>query len=232
MFLYGNLSVYRKDALKALRKKGVEILPCETVCAFTGEKITEGVLIKKILSPDFTDYQAIKYNSDFCSIDVVSSMVECIPTKKGYCSLRYLSFISTPEKLEFITYNDVMEILKRPPKQFYLVVTESHKKHIAYKAIEGVNQVLFPINTDSGIINFDRSFFDIYYPIIEELYAVKEKEETYFSKNEIKGITFPDYSQIADFGIKKYKEYFDFIKPVQENKLFVFLVDYLKKTPK
>lgn len=41
----------------------------DTICAFTGERIKEGVLVSELVSDVFTNWAYVKYPSEYASVD-------------------------------------------------------------------------------------------------------------------------------------------------------------------
>lgn len=195
-----------KDNFKIDIKNGLD-----TVCAFTGEHITEGVPKSKLIKKTFTDHSYMRYNSKYCCVDAALCISNIIPNSKGkLTSLRNYSYLATEEELSLLDREAVLGYISSPPdKNFVLVFTYSNKKHTAYKSLLNTNKNVITVTTDKGnvLINV-KEFIDVY-NIAQNWYSVipgKEKsEQTFFTKYEIK-LGVKNYKKIENYGNKFYKE--------------------------
>lgn len=63
----------------------------DTVCAFTGQPIKQGVRKKDAIGSLFTDHAYLRYPSDYISIDAYLCIKSVIETEKGANALRNYS---------------------------------------------------------------------------------------------------------------------------------------------
>ena len=71
---------------KHLDKKNLKlkIYQVDSICAFTGIKVSEGVLMKDLIKKTFTDQELIKFNSDHASIEIALLIEAVIKSEKGF----------------------------------------------------------------------------------------------------------------------------------------------------
>jgi len=198
---------------KHLEKKNLKlsIHQVDSICAFTGKKITEGVLMKELIKKTFTDQELIKFNSDYASLDIALLIEAVIKSEKGFNSLRNYSFYADSSKLELLKRENILKLLfSIPQTPFQIGVTYSNKKHLAYKAQVNFNTESYQVITDLGIVNFEKQIAIKIAGIAQKWYTVlPEKKETaalptYFTKEQIRGNSLPNHKQIAAYGLQKY----------------------------
>lgn len=102
----------------------------ESICAFTGESIKEGVLLKDLLSSNFTDTEYIKFKSDYTSVDVALCMQE------SYVATRICAF--TGESIqEGIATKELLKTKKLSKQQAKEFAYQSN--YIGVKALQQLN---------------------------------------------------------------------------------------------
>lgn len=174
---------------------------CNTVCAFTGNKITEGVKLKDITGGTFTDYEYVRYDSDFVSvvaalcisqailndthsytdrehieIDETAVKIETKEYKKHkrkINSLRNYSFICTSDELKLLSRDDFIQYILNPPRPPFIIgYSFNNKKHISYKSVISYSTDEFFVCTDSlGNVKFEAEKVKEIYPIIQNWYT-------------------------------------------------------------
>lgn len=171
-------------------RNALKIEQIDTVCAFSGLKINEGVALKNVLSANFTDAAYVKHPSKYCAVDVAQCFAPV--TTDGKASLRNFSFIATPSALTMLKREDMQSVLlstKETP--FVLCISYNQKKHISYKARPQYDSDNFTVFTDAGNVEIIQSEVSEILPIVTAWYTVvKGKEDTaalptYFTKDEI-----------------------------------------------
>jgi hypothetical protein len=168
----------------------MKIESVDTICAFSGRKIEKGIALKNVLSPNFTDNAYVRYQSDYCSIDVAQCMQ---PISSGNrASLRNYSFLATENKLTLLSREFLFEtVVNKKPIPFVLVVTYNAKKHVSYKTKMQFSNTEFTVFTDSGDVKIRQEALNTVLPIVQNWYSVVKGKEststlpTYFTKNEI-----------------------------------------------
>jgi hypothetical protein len=129
----------------------------DSICAFTGMKIKEGVLMSDLIKETFTEHELIKYRSKHASIDIALLIEAVIKSEKGFNSMRNYSFYADESKLELLKRENILELLLSIPKiPFQIGITYSNKKHLAYKAPINFNTENYQVITDLGIVNFEK----------------------------------------------------------------------------
>jgi hypothetical protein len=208
----------------------------DSICAFTGEKIIEGILMKDLIKKTFTDHELIKFNSDYASIDIALLIEEVIKSEKGFNSLRNYSFYADELKLELLKRKNILELLLDiPNKPFQIGITFSNKKHIAYKAPINFDTENYQVVTDLGVVNFDKNKAIKIIEIVQKWYTVlPEKKETtalptYFTKEQIKGLSIPNHKQIEAYGLQKYFKEFQKLDKFRGTSLFNLIIYCLNK---
>jgi len=191
----------------------LKVYQVDSICAFTGVKIVEGVLMKDLIKKTFTDQEMIRFNSDYASIDIALLIEEVIKGGKGFNSIRNYSFYADETKLELLKRENILELLLNiSNKPFQIGITFSNKKHIAYKAPINFSTENYQIITDLGIVNFEKQKSLQIINIAQKWYTVlPDKKEiealpTYFTKEQIKGLSNPNHKQIKAYGLQKYFE--------------------------
>jgi CRISPR type IV-associated protein Csf1 len=223
---------------KHLDKKNLKlnVYQVDSICAFSGIKITEGVLMKDLIKKNFTDQGLIKFNSDYASIDIALLIEEVIKGEKGFNSMRNYSFYADESKLKLLKRENILELLLNiPNKPFQIGVTFSYKKHLAYKSPVNYDTDNFQVITDLGIVNFERQKAVQIIDIAQKWYSVvPDKKETaalptYFTKEQIKGLSNPNHKQIAGFGLQKYFKESQELDKFRGTALFNLIIHCLNK---
>jgi len=208
-----------------------------TVCAFSGERITEGVKLKDLIKKTFTDYEMLRYPSDYAGIDIAMMMEEVIPGEKKMNSLRNYSFYADEKELRLLKRSEILDLLFNiPGAPFQIGITYNNKKHIAYRApVNGSGEDQYDIITDEGIVRFDRKTAlniwctaQLMYTIIPEKADTKQ-QPTFFTKANIAGEKNPDYRQVKRYGLKKYVNQNNFLNKYRDQSLFKLIIHLLNK---
>jgi hypothetical protein len=214
----------------------IPIEQVDTVCAFTGQHISEGVPLKKLIKKTFTDQELIRYPSDYASVDIALMMERVISGQKGLTSLRNYSFYATEKELKLLKRDEILSLLLEIPKApFQIAITFSHKKHIAYRCRINFDRTKFIITTDKGNVNFDKLIAADIVLILQRWYKILPGQETsklqptYFTKKEISGEVIPKTSKIKEYGIKYYFKENQFLDKYRKTLLFELLVYILNK---
>lgn len=213
------------------------IVECNSRCAFTGEKIKEGVLKSKIISKTFTDFDCIKFKSDYVSVGIALLLSNVIKTEKGtFNSLRNYSFKTNTKGFDILNRANILDfLLSKKSTPFQICITFSNKKHIAYKSKKQVSSNFFTITSDIGDIIFDVSKTKEILPVIQRWYSVvkdnKSKQQpTNFTKSEILGENIPIFKKIQAYGASKYFKENNIIEKYRNTLYFKLLIHILNKT--
>lgn len=168
----------------------LKVYEVETVCSFTGHPIREGVKNSDLIKKTFTDFEYIRYQSGYSSVDAALCIESVIPGKTRMNALRNYSYLATERELIFLDRSEILPVLLFPPAGPYvLCCTYSNKKHTAYKAVVCYDQLT--VTTDIGSVQVDYDVVAAVLPIMQRWYTVlpgKEgtsQEQTYFTKKEI-----------------------------------------------
>ena len=213
------------------------IVKCNSICAFTGKKITEGVLKSKLISKTFTDFELIKYNSDYVSVDIALLLSNVITNAKGnMTSLRNYSFFANKDGFKTLMRDEILDLLLNlKDSEFQICITFSNKKHIAYKSKPQINNQIFTITTDVGNCIFNVKKTKEILPILQNWYKIikgnsSKQEPTYFTKSDIAGTTIPNFKKIKNYGVAKYFEETKKIEKYRDTLYFKLLIHILNKT--
>lgn len=172
-------------------------IPLETgisaVCAISGAPISEGVPLKKVLSSTFTDYEYIKYPSQYLSLEAFLCISEIFPsnTPNRYNSLRVYNYYANQEKFQILKREEILPLLIHPPQPpFILCTTYNNKKHTSYKARVNWDTEEFIVRTDLGHVLCPRALILQVIPILEKWYKIipgstGNSPHTFFTKQEI-----------------------------------------------
>ena len=208
------------------------------ICAFTGEKITEGIKKKDLISTTFTDFEYIKFKSEWVSIDIALCMEYVIPNEKGtLISLRFKSFYVSEKGIRFLNRDNLEDLIFNiPDSPFIIAVSFGFKKHISFKSKINFSTNKFIVSTDKGLVEIDRSKIDELYQIMKKWYTIVEgkegtsQEPTYFTKDDIMhGCS--NYMKIEQYGDTYFIEN-DYISKFRNTFLLEFLCHILNKRSK
>lgn len=225
-----------------LDKAGLDHPPtqfkCLQICAFTGQEIESGYS-KKILSSNFTDWDSLKFNSDYISIDVALCIKPTLPIGDSFSELRKYSFFASEQNLVLLNSENLLKYLlsdKEVPFVFCIGSLQSSKaqKHTSFKAEVNYNNDIFSVQTEIGPVLFDRIKAIEILPIIQNWYTVTDKtrgmatELTHFTKQEIlTGST--NFAKIEAYGVDAYMAENDILKGYRNDLWFHLLVKGLTK---
>ena len=138
-----------------------------TICAFTGEPITEGVKLQNAIKGSFNDYEYLRYDSDYVGLNFIRCTKNIINEKS---SLRNYGYFVTDSKLGLIVAeNNVGSfkgadysranlwdfIIKEKETPFVLCVTFNGKKHTSFKARINESNKQFIVTTDQGNVRIN-----------------------------------------------------------------------------
>lgn len=209
----------------------------DSICCFTGKKISEGVKIKDLVSDVFTDWEYVKYNSEFASIEAALCIADVIKgnNEKRNNSLRNYSYFATENELIFLSRQDILELLLNIPQTpFLIAVSYNNKKHTSYKTILNTSKDNYVITTDLYNVVFDRTHINKFLPIIQKWYSIiPEKAETsaqptYFTKDEILNGN-AQYHKQMPYGIEKFEEENEYLKQFRNTHIFELIVHLINK---
>jgi hypothetical protein len=204
-----------------------------TICAFSGAKISEGIKFSEIIRERFTELEIFKFKSNYLSVDFALLTQPVIQGTKQLNSLRNYSFFATDKELKILNRDEILELLFNIPETpFQIAITYSNKKHLAYKTPLNYNKEKFKVCTDAGIVEFDVKKAKQIFPILQNWYTIAKQttqQPTYFTKDEILGLSIPNNSKISEYGIEKYFAENDILKPYRNTLFLKLLVHILNK---
>ena len=207
----------------------------ETICAFHGEKITEAIKLKDLVSDVFTDWEYIKHHSGYVSINTALCIGDVVPGKTRNNSLRNYSYFASNSELIFLSRQDILELLLNIPETpFRIAVSYNNKKHTAYKTVLNTSKESFLITTDLYSVVFERIHVEKFLSVIQSWYSViPEKattttQPTYFTKEEILNGNGPYHKQIV-YGIDKFETENEFLKPFRNTQIFELITHLINK---
>ena len=204
----------------------------KATCAFTGRTITKGCRIKDAISANWTDWDWIRHGDEWVSVEFVLCIADCIPSDNEGSSrcagLRNFSFVADVAGLCKLKNTELLDALLNPPNPpFVFVITEGGKKHVAFKAQIATERSRFPVATDVGCFEFDRAIVDTILPAMQRMYSVKDPEDkqqrTWFTKEDIATLE-PGPRRIAEFGLDKWVDCVNLLRPHQKTLLYRFLL--------
>ncbi|MBX3045079.1 MAG: hypothetical protein KF896_15870 [Ignavibacteriae bacterium] len=187
-----------------------KIVDCDAVCAFTGEKITKGIKKKVALSGNFTDFEYLKFESDYISVDAFKCLGEMIQTEKKLNSLRNFSYFVSETELKILKKDEIWDIIINTPNApFILAYTFSSKKHTTFKSKITTDKNKIQIITDTyGNVEIDKILLKDVIGIVQNWYsgtADMPAIATFFTKDEI--LTGSDnFKKITTYGIEKFSQ--------------------------
>ncbi len=201
-----------------------------TRCIFTGERITEGVHKKNVISDRFNDHEFLRYPSDYVSVDAALCVLPSVKTEKGYNSLRNYSYLATDHELRILQRDQILAILRDPPEPpFRIAVTFSNKKHTSFKTIEALDRSRFLLTTDRGNVVIDINTVTEILPVVENWYTIlpSKKKIVHYNQPGLQKMKFlhgsTNYKKIIEYGECRYfKE--NFIIDKYRSTLFLTLI--------
>lgn len=210
-----------------LKSDALPLVPCEAVCAFTGKPLFEGVAKKHLLSSNFTDFEYLRYVSDYVSKEAYLCMKPVrVEGLEKPIELRNYSFIVTETSIKVLSQSDFLPLLLNPPAPPFVLcvsfdvqvktndkgilqasVTMPTKKHASFKTQINYGRDDYVIHTGRELIEVSRAKAEEIYNLIRGWYTYKDdkKKETWFSKADIlAGCS--NYNRIQAYGINRYYE--------------------------
>jgi hypothetical protein len=215
----------------------------ETICAFTGEKISEGIKLSEIAGDTFTDHTYIKYDSEYVSLDIALLIQPVIRIgdsvkkngKENWTALRNYSYYASENELTLLKRENILDLLLNiPDAPFCFAVTYSNKKHTSFKCRKNTNKDVFTVTTDVGEVLFNKAKVLEFLQTIQNWYSIiPEKKDTaaqptFFTKANILG-EFPMSLKISEYGEKKFEEENNFLLKYRNTSLFELVVHLINK---
>lgn len=206
------------------------------ICAFTGKPLTRGVLIDDLISDVFTDWEFVKYESKYASVEIALCISEVIQGKTGFNSLRNYNFMANSHELLLLQRNEILNnFLNIKHTPFRCGVTFNNKKHLSFKTILNTDVNDFIVTTDiMGNVKFNIGVVNKILPIIENWYSVVSGKETtsaqptYFTKDEILYGN-AQYKKQELYGFDRYEHENDFLQQYRNTNFLKLLVHILNK---
>lgn len=234
------ISLIGKHLRKYMPENTAIIKNINSICAFTGEAITEGFLLKDVIGGYFTEYEHLKHNTEHMSIEAYLCLSEIIPSANENATrkngLRVYNYYADEEKLVILKREDVLQYIITPKKiPFVLCVSYNNKKHTSFKATINYNNNSFIIRTDLYSVKMDMDKINVVLPIMQKWYSVVKGKEsaaippTYFSKQEILTGKL-DYKKVIEYGEDKAFEENSLLNTYRGGLWFELLVHCLNKT--
>ncbi len=183
---------------------------CDTACAFSSERITEGVPFEIAIKKTFNDNAYLRYPSTHISRNAYVCMARIMAMGKDDFELRKFHFLATENDLRILKREELQALLTEPPDPpFVLSITGSNKKHRAFKAIISFERDHYPVSLDGMNIIFDRIKAEKILPVMQRWYTIlpgkenTKQQPTWFWKNHIERGCM-NQKMIAEYGINKY----------------------------
>lgn len=208
-----------------------------TQCAFTGKEINEAIKLDDLVSDVFTDWEHVKYPTEWVSIEAALCIGDVLPGKTRNNALRNYSYFACETGLKLLSRESILELLLNIPEvPFVIAVSFNNKKHTSYKTVENTDVNRFKVTTDIwGNVAFDRYTVNRVLPIMQRWYCViPEKagtaaQPTYFTKDEIRTGIAPYFKQVS-YGLGRFEEENTALLPYRDTHLFNLLIHLLNKT--
>lgn len=195
---------------KHFSKTEAPVEQCNTICAFTGKKIDEGIRKKKVIKANFTDHQFLRYSSNYISKEAYLCMSRIDYNSNSKFELRKYSFLATQDALRILQRADIIPILLDPPDPpFVLSFTASNKKHRSFKSEIATSRTDFPVSLDALNCYVKPGVLRDIIRIMQEWYAIlpgkenTEQQPTYFNQNDLRYGN-ANARKIERYGINKY----------------------------
>lgn len=145
----------------------------DTKCCLCGKEVTICVKNKKILSENFTNYEYMRFKSDYMCINCA----KCIKDDR----LRKNNFIADKEKIILFKQNElekyVFELDKYTTIPFVFAITRSFKKHNSFKCNLNYDYKHFYIQEEDKKYLFNVETMKKLYKILDNAYLQFTKDE-------------------------------------------------------
>lgn len=204
----------------------IPIYPIESICAFGGNTISEGVLISDLVSDVFTDWSYLRYDSEYASIEAALCILPVIKTEKGVNSLRNYSYLVTNSEITLLKNSDILQVLINPKSvPFILTISFNCKKYTTYKSVINHSNDIFTVTTDLFNVEIDIREVAKFLPIISNWYSGKNN---FFTKQEIlTGVC--QINKIIAYGIDRWAEENKILETFRYTNLFNLITHILQK---
>lgn len=145
----------------------------EVRCALCGQKISEAVQIKDVISSNFTNFEYFKYKTNYLCIDCA----KCLKDDE----LRKNNFIADQNKIILFKQNEleayIFELEKYIGIPFVFAITRSFKKHNSFKCNLNYDYNTFYIQEEDKKYLFDVKRMQKLYKTLNEAYLHFTKDE-------------------------------------------------------
>lgn len=201
--------MYLSEIITKHIEHSFKTVECASVCSVCGKKITQAVRKRDIIKSSFTDYEYLKYKSDYLCCEC-SALIGQVTVEGKKTWLRNFSFTASETELRVLKREEIQEALFNPPEPpFVFCVTYSNKKQVAVKASLQYSREKYKVYTDKGIADIVPAELKKLSGIISKWYSVipekahLKQSPTYFTKDEIlHGTT--DLRRIEQYGVSDY----------------------------
>lgn len=204
--------LFKPDDIGIIEKDLMEFKENEN-CLICGKDIKEGVLSKKVLSGNFTNW------SNCNSLDSNYICKECAYCLKN-ADYRKNNIVADKENIYLLKKNDLEEYLfnldKYVKDEFIVCITQSFKKHNSFRAKVNNDTKCFYIREEDREYLFNAKEIKEVYKKLNEAYLQFSKEEMLTG----------DYKLISleQFGIEKFEEYENVFKKYRGSAQFDLLI--------
>lgn len=211
-----------------------EIENVDAICAFTGQQITQGIKLKKSLSGNFVDYDYIKHDSAYISIDAFKCLKANVQVDEKLRELRTVRFYANEDELFVITkYQQVIDFLfdenKKTP--FVLCIGDLNssmcRSNLTYRAVLNHDPQKFIVTTEQALVNFNHDTASTIYSIAKKWYQIKSGISPYFTKEEIRTGN-ASFARIEEYGADTFFKENEILEKHRRSNLFELIVKFLK----
>lgn len=214
--------------------------PPGAICAFTGFSIVGEWAIPKSnsISDVFTDYAAIRYQSDWVSVDAAKCLLPVIDNGRGgYNSLRNYSFYANEKEFMTIQRQDILLLMEHwNETPFVLAVSFDNKKHLAYRCALNRSTEKFTVTTDKyGDIECSWEHISLFLSLVQSWYTVVAGKEgsaqqpTYFTKEEIRTGRAP-YQKQKVYGLERFERENETLQHFRDTAVFELIIHLVNKS--
>lgn len=183
----------------------------------------------KILSTSFTDFNVMKNRDSqficgYCEKLLDDRYMESPKGKR--CGIRLYSFFIENKKFKIIQKSEKEKYLfdYQFNLPYILCLSDSGQKHISWKSKEGQGNRVITINTENGLLIFDRDKYITVYTIIKKLFENGISKEELVCCNLIP----KKIQKIIDNNISSFQEII-FIKRFKNDNCYNFIINCLYK---
>ncbi len=211
------------------------LVQCDAVCAFSGERIAQGIPTKFAIKDTFNDRAYLRFPSLYLSREAYICIGVLTVNGTAGWEMRKYSFVATEHEFRILQRKDILDVvLTLPAVPFALSFTASNKKHRSFKCVINYSTERFIVRTDNLDVEIDMNLVRDVLPVMQRWYTmIPDKRDTaaqptWFTKADIlQGCK--NNVKIRAYGMSAYFEENALLEQYRSFPFFSFLTSILNK---